>query len=194
MMPELFGKLNLIRTGLELCVKRFLFSGGDPQAVFGLYIDDVTGVFAAVPALGWEPSCGVARALLRIESTLDGAKVTRVVGKVAAGFFVPLLGAFLPGIGKCHDVVDLNLGRGGLAANKVNGLTAIWIMKCSREDNAAVGAFFDFRVHKVAAQDVIAGIATVVAKLHGDVVAPRLAEKLPLVASLRCASGNAEVF
>jgi hypothetical protein len=71
-------------------------------------------------------------------------------------------------------MIDLDRLRGVRAANERDRLTGVTI----DQDTAlrVAGARPDDQLREVAAQDVVTGIATVVAELDVDVVAPRFAE------------------
>ena len=134
---------------------------GDPQAVRALHRDLRSDVLTSVALGRGEPRGGVARSLLLVRRSVDRTQVQRVVGELLAGLSTPLLGALLPCVGEGDNVVDLD-GRGRvLPALEVDRLPGVGVLERPAQDDAAVRALLEGAGSEVAAQPVVAGVASV---------------------------------
>jgi hypothetical protein len=104
----------------------------------------------------------------------NGQQVARVVGEVAATLVVPFARAFVPGVRKRNQVVDLHGVRRVGAAGERDGLPRIRVVQHASLRVAGAGSHD--QIGEVSAQDVVPGVAAVVAELDVHVVAPRLTE------------------
>jgi hypothetical protein len=130
------------------------------------------------PRIGRQPRRGITKSLVEVDLTGHGQQIARVVGEVAAALVVPQPGTLVPGVGQRHHMVDLH-GRGGVgAANEVDGHPGVGVMQDAALREAGTGPHL--QIDQIAAQDVVAGVATVVPELDVDVVTPRLTEPEPL--------------
>ena len=105
---------------------------------------------------------------------------------------IPGARPFVPGVRQSHDVVDLD-GIGGIrTAGEVDAHPAVGVDECATLGVAGAAAHDE--VLQIAAQDVVAGVAAVVAELDVDVIAPGLAELRALEVRGAVPAANLELF
>src|SRR6185312_17433290 len=83
-----------------------------------------------------------------------------------------------------YDVVDLHGGR-VCGPGEGHGLRAVRIVQQAGEHQAVPGTRLEDDLHEVTAEDVVAGVAAVVATDDVDIIGPRVAELRAGVAGLR---------
>jgi hypothetical protein len=124
-----------------------------------------------------QPGVGIAECLVEVGFCADGQQIARIVGEIAAALLVPVAGALVPGIRQRDDVIDLDRLGGLGAADEGDGLAGVRV-----DQDTALGIASDRpdqQLGEITSQDVVAGVAAVVAELDVDVVAPAFAEPVP---------------
>ena len=145
-----------------------------PQPVGGLDVDLPRDELAAKRLVGRQPCGRIAKCLVEVGLSADGQQVARVVGEVAATLVVPFARTFVPGVRKRNQVVDLHDVRRGRSSGERDRLARVRVVEHAALRVAGAGSHDE--IGEVSAQDVVAGVAAVVAELDVHVVAPRLTE------------------
>ena len=78
-------------------------------------------------------------------------------------------------------MVDGDQVAGFSSAFEVNGGVGVGVVEFALGHDAVAFGGFEFHVGEVAGQNVVAGVATVMAAVYADVVAPGFAEFVPVV-------------
>lgn len=151
---------------------------GDPEPVGMFHFDLSPGIVAAKRLVRGLPRSCITGTFLAVGARVDGTQVPWIVREVTTRLFIKLLGTFGPGVGKRDDVIDFNLT---ITARELDNFTGVRPFKSSRLDEAPVRPLPDHRINQVATQNIVARVATVSAKLHSDVIAPRLPEQLSVI-------------
>ena len=88
------------------------------------------------------------------------SQVQRIVGQVDAGLRVPALRAFVPGVAKREDMIDLYPAGRGDSAAEVDGVPGVGVVQDADQDGAAIAV--EGGGGEVTVQDVVARVAAVV--------------------------------
>ena len=78
-------------------------------------------------------------------------------------------------------MVNGNQVTGFSSAFEFNGGVGVGVVEFPLGHDAVAFGGFEFHVGEVAGQNVVAGVAAVMATVHGDIVAPGFAEFVPVV-------------
>ena len=153
-----------------------MFGRCHPQAVGGFDIDDACDEWAAVGLVGRQPRCRVTVPLLLVYPPDRSLQIKRIIGEVGAREQIQLLRAGLPGIGQCDDVIDLNVRRRSRTALELDGGAGVGVIEDPAENRATIGSWLEDHIDEISAQDVIAGVTSVMAQGHCHIVSPGVSE------------------
>jgi hypothetical protein len=152
----------------------------DPETVFG-FDGGLAGDVLASEGLVWrQPGGCIFVALCTVGGAIGSHEVQCIIGEFLALVCVELLRALLPGVAEGDNVVDLDVGAGVLATDKVDGCTGVLVDQRSGGDYTIVGTRLERFVGQIPGEDVIAGVAAVAVR-----VSPGRSKLITCIASLR---------